>query len=86
MAPADWASKRKRTSLSLSQLLKITNFMKERRGQVTEVDILKTFSVRHNVAEHVVEQHLEMLRTRQVIKTEFQFVSVQVHILNRIFF
>ena len=86
MAPTKWANKRQHTDkIELSQLLKMIKFMKERLGQVTEVEFLKTFSVRHNVAYELVEQQLIVLRTRQLIKTEFQYVSVQAHMLNRVF-
>jgi len=89
MDPSKWAGRRTwRAAVTLSQLLRVINFMKERFDQVREVEVVETFSVRHNVSVNLVEQQMEELRTRQmIINAEGQFVAInnQVRILNRVF-
>ena len=66
-------------------LLKIILFLKERRNHVSQKEIVDIFVCRHNVTCEMVEKQLKELDTRKMISTEYQFLSVDAQLLNRVF-
>ena len=78
------------TVVTLSELLRVINFLRERFDQVAEVEVVNIFSGRHNVSVNLVEQQMQVLKTRQMIinighKGQFVAIDKQVRILNRVF-
>ena len=86
MAPAKWANKvTLAKEVGLSMLLKIILFMKERRNHVSQKEVADIFACRHNVTCEMVEEQLKELHTRKMISTEYQFLSVDAQLFNRVF-
>ena len=66
-------------------LLKVINFLKERRDQVSQREVVEIFSGRHNVTCELVEMQLTELQGRKVLSTVNQFLSVDVQLSNGVF-